>query len=192
VLEDRCDVGQQFAIIGADHRNQAQRVDRPIVGAVSGAFGFRVDLDKTCLSTSLIERNAGGHRTGEWGEIQIHVPSPLIFVPFRIITLSSFLVSRDFLRNGTKTITAIGTEAARAAARLRSRDRAAARHRKLLARRLRRDLARRSERSDRHESAEPLWRVRRQARTLPRRAQALLGTQPRRYGRSARLRSGAA
>src|SRR5262249_48171639 len=74
--------------------------------------------------------------------------------------LSSFLVSRDFLRNGTKTITAIGTEAARAAARLRSRDRAAARHRKLLARRLRSDLARRSGRGARHEPAEPLWRVR--------------------------------
>src|SRR5262249_55693513 len=82
------------------------------------------------------------------------------FVPFRIIILSSFLVSRDFFRNGTKTTTATGAEAARAAARLRSRDRAAARHRKLLARRLRSDFARRSERSDRHESAEPLWRVR--------------------------------
>src|SRR5262249_35039917 len=114
---------------------------------------------------------------------------PLFFVPFRIFILNSFPLSRSLLRNGTKTTTATGAEAARAAARLRSRDRAAARHRKLLARRLRRDLARRSERSDRHESAEPLWRVRRQARALPRHAQALLGTQPPRDRRSARLRS---
>ena len=57
-------------------------------------------------------------------------------------------------------------EAPRPAARLSARDRARQGARPVPQGRIRRDLARRSQRRHRHEPAEPLWRVRRQARAL--------------------------
>src|SRR5262249_61017546 len=110
--------GQGLAVVGANHWNQAERVDRPEVRAVAGALGFGIDLDKVCIGAGLVEGDAGGHRAGQRGEVDIHMRPPLLFVLFRTIIPEPLLASRSFLRNGTKRIIAAGTEAARTPTRL--------------------------------------------------------------------------
>ena len=74
-------------------------------------------------------------------------------------------------------------EAPRPAARLPARDRARQGARPVPQGRFRRHLARRSQRRHRHEPAEPLWRVRRQARALHQELPALPRRRPRRDDR---------
>jgi hypothetical protein len=65
-LQDRGVLGQHFAVVGAQRRNQAERVDREIV--LAGGEHFLVggiDLDHVGRTAGLGERDARGHGAGE-------------------------------------------------------------------------------------------------------------------------------
>jgi hypothetical protein len=71
VLEDRR-FGEHCAVVGAQRRNVADRVDGEIVAAVEDALCFGIDLDEARVGPGFVNRNPRGHRTGEGSEIQVH------------------------------------------------------------------------------------------------------------------------
>jgi len=65
VLQDRAVLGEQVALVGAQGRHHAERVDLVEVGAVRQAL-VAVALDILGVGAGLVECDAGRHRAGEW------------------------------------------------------------------------------------------------------------------------------
>jgi hypothetical protein len=81
-LQDGCILGEDLAIVAAQRRDHAQRVDGAIVGTVHRLLDGRVDFDETGLGAGLIERNPGRHRAGKGCKEELHDESPaFIIVP---------------------------------------------------------------------------------------------------------------
>ena len=62
----------RLAVVGADHRNVAERVDGEEIAAVSQPFGLGVDLDEARVASGLVDRDPGRHGAGEGREIEVH------------------------------------------------------------------------------------------------------------------------
>jgi hypothetical protein len=72
-LQDRGVLGEDRAVIGAQRRHQAERIDAEKIRAVVlHAFCQWIDFEIICVGARLIERDAGRHRAGERRVIQVH------------------------------------------------------------------------------------------------------------------------
>ena len=74
VLQDRGVLGEERAVVDADRRHHAERIDFEIIRAVGhDALGLRIDFDEAGVRAGLVERDARGKRTGEGREIKVHL-----------------------------------------------------------------------------------------------------------------------
>ena len=174
------------AVVGAQRRHQAERIDRTEIRAVVlHHLGLRIDFEIVGLGAGFIQRDPGRQRAGERREIKIHgLP------PWRLINrcrrqqaggIDFYTVPHninrgqgiycEMVQKSKKPPVAEdrrprAAQAPRPAARLPARSRARQGARPVPQGWIRGDVARRSLRRHRHEPAEPLRRVRRQARAL--------------------------
>src|SRR5580698_1555406 len=75
ILQNRGILTEEGAVVEAQQRHQAERVDLAVIraGTVDGMFGLGVDLDEADIANAgFVKRDPARQRAGHWREIKVH------------------------------------------------------------------------------------------------------------------------